>query len=52
MTNLLLTIIAIPHFFASLFFASLLIFTGLYDVIQDRTNRLFDFGEDDEWWKV
>ena len=47
MTNLLLTIIAIPHFFASL-----LIFKGLYDVIQDRTNQLFDFGEDDEWWKV
>jgi|11BtaG_2_1085332.scaffolds.fasta_scaffold04079_11 hypothetical protein len=47
MTNLLLTIIAIPHFFASL-----LIFKGLYDVIQDRTNKLFDFGEDDEWWKV
>ena len=48
MTNFLLTIIAIPHFFATL-----LIFKGLYDVIQDRTNNLFDFGEeDDEWWKV
>jgi hypothetical protein len=47
MTNFLLTIIAIPHFMACL-----LIFKGLYDVIQDRTNKLFDFGEDDEWWKV
>ena len=47
MTNFLLTIIAIPHFFATL-----LIFKGLYDVIQDRSNKLFDFGGDDEWWKT
>lgn len=46
MTNFLLTIIAIPHFMITL-----LILKGLYDVIQDRTNKLFDF-EDDEWWKI